>query len=144
MASHITTDDLQAWLSEDRHRLNIIADPEEEVGIASGVLSKLATRFDVSTWIDSSSTPLLVRTIISLLVASARLRKVYADQGDESNYADKLEEWANDYIMGLVEGTILLLDAAESLAEQSDLLGPSFLPDDSTLPVASFTMGEVF
>lgn len=141
----IKTDDVQAWFTDDRLSLELTDDLPEAVNVEAKVLAKCSTRYDVSTWVDFSTTPQLVKSVISAQVAAIRYRKHYADQLDELLYADWLDEWAMKCLEGIVSGTIPLIDIpADELLDAQLAAGASFYPDDSTTPGPKFQMDQVF
>ncbi len=142
--SLVSVDDVQAWFTDDRLSLEVTDDLPEEPNVSAEVLSTVAARYDTSTWIDRSTTPELIRSIISAQVAAIRYRKHYADQIDELPYADWLDQWAMTIMNGIVGGSIALLDIPpeDLLTAQIDA-SMSGLPDDDSEP-AKFTMDMSF
>ncbi len=131
MPTRITVADVQVWLEPSKLRLDSDDSLAEEIPASEEVLSKLATRFDTSLWLDENDTPALVRQIIALKVACFRYNSIYSESDDAGNpYADKLCSMADNLIMGIIDGTINLID--------EPLQGPSvegtlaFFPTDAT------------
>ncbi len=131
MSTRITSADVQVWLEPTKLRIDSGDSLAEEVPASEIVLSKLAVRFDTSGWTDESDTPDLVRNILGMLVASYRYNSIYSETEDAGNpYADKLADMADNLIMGIIDGTIDLID--------EPLQGPTvtgtleFLPTDKT------------
>ena len=142
--SLVSVDDVQAWFTDDRLSLEVTDDLPEEPNVSAEVLSTVAARYDTSTWIDRSTTPELIRSIISAQVAAIRYRKHYADQVDELSYADWLDQWAMHILKGIVGGAIALLDIpAEDLLVAQTAASISGLPDDDS-EAAKFTMDMSF
>lgn len=141
----VTTDDVQAWLTKNRIEIEIVDDLPEEVNISAEILASISTRYTVTTWVSPSTTPLLVKSIISARVAALRYAKHYADQLEENSYSDWLNMWAMDILKGIISGTIPLTDVpvSELLVAQT-AASISFLPDDTTTPSARFTMDMSF
>lgn len=132
---HVTADEVQNWLSEDRLQITVTDDIEEELHAARYVLSKLAPAYpvEVVNWIDSTSTPELVRTAISAKTAAAIYRKHYADQDDELEYANWLEQLCMNIVDGIVDGSLVLLDQTTTIQDAAAVARSiSFYPDDST------------
>jgi hypothetical protein len=118
---HISLAEAQAWLEGSRITLGQ-ADTELEASASEIVFSQLRGRFDVSPWVDETTTPKLVRTV----------------------NARKLESLAMTLLGGLAGGSIDL-DIVIPRATFSLL---SFYPtkadtDAGTAPRA-FSMGSVF
>ncbi len=131
MTTRITVADVQVWLEPSKLHLDTDDSLAEEIPASEIVLSKLAARFDTSLWLDETDTPMLVRQIIAMLVASFRYNSIYSETDDAGNpYADKLESMVDNLIMGIVDGSIELID--------EPLQGPSvegtlaFFPTDTT------------
>lgn len=152
MAVHISLGEANAWLQGTKLTLSALEDATE--GHASGnILGRLSQVFDTSTWVDTTNTPKLVRTIISMYYASYLYDRAYADDAsDTSNYAFILRRNADNLVSGLLAGNIILPEDPEA----ADVLGqPSFFPNDtssaseptSDFPSngpAAFTLGQVF
>ncbi len=131
MPTRITSADVQVWLEPTKLRIDSGDSLAEEIPASEIVLSKLATRFDTSGWIDETDTPDLVRQVIAMLVASFRYNSIYSETEDAGNpYADKLKDMADNLIMGILDGSIDLID--------EPLQGPAvtgtleFFPTDKT------------
>jgi hypothetical protein len=118
---------VQGWLEPTKLTLtslntNLLNNLEEEV------LSRLASVYDTSSWIDSASTPLLVRTIISKLYASWHYDKEYSeDQEEGNNYADRLAANAENLISSIVDGKIVIPEESVTNPRQA-----SFFPTNES------------
>ena len=144
----ITVSDVQSWFTDDRLRLAPEQDNlPEETDVSNEVLARVSVRYDTTTWVDPDTTPALIRSVISARVGSIRYRKVYADQLEEGpNYADWLyDEWSETTLMGIIDGQIPLLDAADLSTAQANA-GPKFFPTDASSvdDPAVFSMGKTF
>lgn len=147
MAPLITTDDVQAWFTDDRLLLDQTDDLPEEPNVSREVTAKCSTRYDVSTWISSATTPLLIRSVISARVAAIRYRKHYADQLEELTYSDWLDEWYMMTLDGIINGTIPLTDVpADELLIAQEAASTEFFPTDlsSVEEPAKFNMAMEF
>lgn len=129
--------DIQQWLELTKIEPSSI-DAALEISCQEEAFSRLATKYDVSTWIDASTTPELVKTIVSLLYAG-RLwnRSFQAGSSKEGSYGDKLIRRADLLLLGIVEGEYDLIDTdtGNTIDPASDE-GPSFFPDDSATELA--------
>ena len=146
----VTIDDVQIWLEVTKHRIAPDDQLPEESAASEVVLSRLAVRFDTTTWVDPASTPSLVRKIIAMLVASWRYNRVYSETDEDAGnpYANKLEQRANDLITAILEGSIALTDVGTGPAIDGTV---DFYPTDISTATDSvddkgrvFTMGKVF
>lgn len=140
----ITLDDVQSWFTTDRLSLELTDDIPEESNISPQVLAVVSNRYDTSTWIDPTSTPRLIRSVIAARVAALRYRKVYADQMEgEFEYSTWLEEWALTTLNGIADGSLPLLDVpTDDLTEAQSAASISFFPTDTD--EIKFTMDAEF
>jgi hypothetical protein len=148
--SRITLQEAQAWAEGTKLTIsaldtNLLDHLEEEVVV------RLSSAFpDYTTWTNSTTTPKLVRTIISkLYIAWVYDRQYSEDIGEGSVYSERLRTNAETLIVGLLDGTI-------ELPGEPDTSGsPLFYPtdassamtptsDDPSLGPAAFSMGQVF
>jgi hypothetical protein len=135
MPLHVTIADVQAWLDEDKIDLAENDPLPEEQHVVNMVFSRVGQIFNTSTWVDPDSTPDLLRTIISGLVAARRYNKIYSESDDASGnaYANKLEKTLDVLIEQVVDGTIQLIDV-EGGASPAQVSGnnPTYWPTDQT------------
>lgn len=139
----ITSDEVQAWLSTDRLQLLVTEDLPEESTVSNEVLARIsAIGHDVSGWTDSSNTPATVKDVIALRVAAYRILKVYADQDEESMYANRLLRWADDILEGIIAGTVEMTEDPLD----TDITTPLFFPTDTSSvdEPAKFSMSQEF
>jgi hypothetical protein len=148
MTNHITPAEAQAWAEGTKLTIATL-DNELELHLSTEVIDRLASAFDTSTWVDSATTPKLVRTIISKLYVAWFYDRQYSEDIEQgNNYADRLKANAETLIAGLIAGTIGLPGVA-------DTVGPVFYPtdassaqqptvDDPSLGPAAFSMGMRF
>ena len=150
--AHITTAEVNAWLEATKLNLSSV-DATLEGHSSEIVIDRLAAVFNVSTWVNESTTPKLVRTLISMYYASYIYDRAYADDAtDTSNYAFILRRQADAIIIGLLAGTIIMPEDPVAATAHID---PAYFPNDlssanspsSDFPSdgpPSFTMGQVF
>jgi hypothetical protein len=150
--ARITVQEARAWAEPTKLKIDtldadLLAHMEEEV------LGQLQTVFDTSTWLDQTSTPKLVRTIISKKYVCWFYRKAYSEDTDAKNpYAQTLDDNANMLVLGLVSGTIEIpgIPAGDVSSpsfyptDASSLLDPLDFPDDPSVGPAKFSMTTVF
>lgn len=150
MAAHITKEEAQAWAEGTKLTISAL-DTELELHMATEVIVRLDSVADTSTWVDSTSTPKIVRTIISkLYVAWLYDRQYSEDIADGSAYADRLKANAEMLIMGILDGTIDIPGVIATGSgtpgfyptDASSALTPTF--DDPSLGPAAFSMGKMF
>lgn len=143
--------DVQPWLEETQLTLTSSDELTEEPIQSEIVKSKLAgCSLDVTAWVDESTTPVLIRQIIGMLVAAQRYNKVYSETDEDAGnpYANKLEEKGHMLLEGICNGTVDLLDVEDDPATTGSR-SISFYPDDDVGAInkeeaVRFTMGKVF
>lgn len=148
--AHITTQEAQAWAEGTKLTISSI-DANLEPHIAEEVIDRLSSVTDVTTWTDQTTTPKLVRTIISKMYVAWIYNRIYSeDIATGSAYSDKLTANAEMLITGILDGTITIPGVT---ATGSGV--PGFYPtdassgqdptsDDTSLGPAAFSMGKMF
>lgn len=152
MASHVSVSEVQAWLETTKLTLTVL-DTEMEAHIASITLGQLMIAYPVQapTWIDSTTTPKIVRSIIAMRYAGWFYDRQYSETPDSNTYADRLRASADALVAGLVAGSVDIIEVP-GLPVMSE---PEFFPTDvSSANLASdmypsdgppaFTMGQIF
>lgn len=129
--AHVTVVEVQTWLDPDKLAIPGNDLLPEDAEIAPTVLGRLAVAYDVTGWDDVATTPAVVRKIIAMLIAANRYNKIYSETDDSGNrYANKLEGIAWDRVNQIVNGQIVIFDAADAII--SDTSRPKFYPTDAT------------
>lgn len=128
--ARVTPDDIQVYLDEDLFEIPENDTVPEEQTFADQVFSRVSTAYDVSTWVNTATTPGLIRRILAMLIAANRYNKQHSEDDDAGNrYAYKLENRAWELVNMVVSGQALLYDATLLV---SDLIDPKFWPTDQT------------
>ena len=152
MALHITVQEANAWA--DKVKLNIgFLDSELENTQATQVLSRVSQAYNVSSWVDTTSTPSLIRKIIAMLYVGWFFQLTYSEDDSTSSYGLLLINQAENLINGIVDGSITLVDAVAGT--DLGLSQPAFYPtdassaltptiDDPSLGPAQFSMGKIW
>jgi len=115
--------------------------------IQSEVLGNIASVADTSGWVDSASTPPLVKTIIAKMYVAWIIDRQYSEDEDLSAYAALLRATALSLQMGIVSSDIDI--PGITVGDAGDGL-PSVYPNDTTTDSAGnpygpyFTMDKVF
>lgn len=124
---HITIDEVNAWI-QDTKLVQSSVDVDLESQVVVLIFARLYNSFNVASWVDVTTTPKLIRTILSMHYTAWLYDRAYSDDADEvSNYATLLRRMADDNIAGLIAGNIVLEE------EPTELIGtssPSFFPND--------------
>jgi hypothetical protein len=153
--AHTTVELAQAWAEQTKLTLSQL-DADLELQEADYVIGRLAATFDVSTWLDATSTPRQVKQIIAMLYVSSHLNRTYGVDADANDpYAALLRNRANSMIDGLLTGGLTLLDDPNPNADNpgepvfypndnSSVLDPRDFPDDTSVGPAKFSMGMIF
>lgn len=149
--SRIIANEAQAWAEPTKLTIaaldsNLLDHIEEEV------LDQIGSTYDVSTWIDATSTPKIVRTAISKLYVAWAYRRQYSEDTDAGNpYAQKLEDNANMIIEGIIDGSVTIPTVPNQGGQPSyypndasSVLNPQDFPDDTSVGPNLFSINQVF
>ena len=149
MSNLITTQEARAWGEKTKLApawVNGQLDPDLLGQIQVEVLGNVASVADTSTWIDSDSTPAMVKTIIAKLYVAWLIDRQYSEDEELSEYAALLRATALSLQTSIREGDIDLPGAADTAGDGL----PSVYPNDNTTDSAGnsyglyFTMDRVF
>lgn len=150
--ANITVEEAQAWCQRNKLDLGSALDGALEVQVASPVLARIGTTYDTSSWVSSSTTPQIVKTIIAMYYVAWTYDKLYSDDNDDTNaYADKLMAAADAALANILDGTTEI----PGVDPTSNSGAPSFYPtdassaldptvEDPSLGGAKFSMGTIF
>lgn len=150
--ANITLSDVQAWLETTKLNPSTIeSNLADQITVA--LLARLRPVFDsVDTWTSDTTTPKLVKTIISMLYVAALYERSYGDDHEDTdNYAGLLRSMAEANILGLLNGSLQITEDDSN----RDSSSPAYFPNDlSSAQAASsdapndggpyFTMGMTF
>lgn len=149
--ARITPVDAQGWAESTKLNLSTL-DGSLLDQMETEVLSRLASAYDTTLWIDPASTPKVVKVIISKLYVAWFYDRQYSENQEQGNdYAAMLRTNAEMLITGLLDGTISIpgvtpVGSAGGAAfypnDNSSALAPT--PDDPSLGPAKFSMGKIF
>lgn len=151
---HIAVADVQQWLETTKMTVASL-DAELEASAFALVSAALEGRYTTSAWTNEATTPQLVQTIMSQLVAGWMYNRQYSEESaDGSSWGTFLLNYARRLVDSVANGNYELPDVVGS--ERADFTYPAFWPtDDATAwaetdPTAAeaaplmFTMGRVF
>lgn len=148
----ISVNEIQAWLNRSKAEVTA-SEPDDldslELFHWNSVSGRLAQRFTVGSWVDSATTPSLVRQIVSMLVAASVYRRYYSEDlvSVGNTWADWLENHAKCNVDDLLSGTITLAEEAGVTTSQNGLTDILFYPTDTSSAEDNapyFSMGKVF
>lgn len=123
MSPLVEVEDVNAWLDVKKANITTLEDELLEQ-VESQVLGVMQLRYDTETWVLPTSTPLLVKRIISMLYAGWHYLKIYSTDDSSSDY-----------------GEMLLRDAETLLTSISN--GAISIPDSVLVPVVSISIGSL-
>lgn len=146
----ITVDDVRGWVEVTKLNIESL-DLKFLPQLEAEVFARLGTVYDVTGWVDPTSTPLLVRVIVTKYYAGWIYDRAYSENQSQSNeYAEKLKNNADMLMMGLIDGTIELpgitpISAPDPVyypTDASSAQEPTF--EDPSLGPARFSLGKLF
>jgi len=149
MANLITLQEARAWGEKTKLQPAFQSGLDSDLltQIQVEVLGNVAAVADTSTWIDSDTTPGLIKTILSKLYVAWLIDRQYSEDEELSAYAALLRATALSLQMSIVSSDIDL--PGSSTDDPGDGL-PSSYPTDTTTDSAGnpygpyFTMDKVF
>lgn len=147
MSDIVTEAAIQQWLESTKLTITSI-DQELELSAQSTVFSQVSSRYDTSGWVDVSTTPPLIRSVVSMFIAGWIYNRAYSEATQDSNsWGNYLLSSAALIISGIVNGAVDIPDQDPDL---SPLAQPIFFPDDASTQSdpdnfgIKFTMGKIF
>jgi hypothetical protein len=156
--ARISVSDAQAYATPRKLDLGTSLDGDLEASVATQVLAQVQSAYDTATWVDESTTPALIQSIIGMYYVAWYYQRTYAEDTGTATYADRLLRWAQMLINGILAGNIALTDAPADATpygtpafyptDQSSATHPEDLditdPERGSVGPAYFTMGTVF
>jgi hypothetical protein len=147
---HIQVSEAQSWLESTKTNLGASLDANMEDNIAAQVLARVSLSYDVSLWVDPTSTPKLVRQVIAMLYASWFYQRQYSEESDAlNNYALLLSAQSEAILQGIIDGSIDLPEIPGTGGPIGNDY-PAFYPNDKTADSQgnpegpAFTMGKLW
>jgi len=160
--AHVVVADCQTWLENTKANLTNL-DLNLENQISTNVLGRLASSyndptFGVSTWIDNTTTPQLVKQIIAMIYAGWFYDRQYSEMvaAEGPSYGTVLRNYAETLIEGLNAGTIELAEIQPNEPNVGAVFYPTDIsstqqavvanknPDDTSFGPSKFSMGQIF
>lgn len=151
-ALHITADEANAWAEKTKLNFGEL-DIELENAQATQVLARVSQVYTVTSWVDASTTPALIRKIIAMLYAGWYFQRTYSEDSNINTYGIMLVTQAETLIDGIISGAIVIVDVPPGTDLQLSV--PVFYPndtssaltptiDDSSLGPGKFSMGTIW
>lgn len=149
--AHITVEEANSWT--DKVKLNLsVLDSELEESMATQVLARVSQAYDTTSWVDTDTTPKLIRKIIAMMYVGWYFQRTYSEEEETNSYGLMLIAQAERLIEGIVSGSLSLPDSTEPLLNVD---APTFYPtdassalsptsDDMSLGGAKFSMGTIW
>lgn len=135
--AYITVQDANAWTDKSKLTLTEL-DSELEASVARQVFARISQAYDTSTWVDSNTTPSLIRKIIAMQYVAWYYERAYSEDGGQNTYSDRLFQQAEALIEGLITGAIDLPDNEE------DSTLPKIGTAEYEFGEPKFTMGQIW
>lgn len=124
--ARIDVTDAQAWAESTKLAISAL-DTALDSQVETQVLTRLQTVVQTSAWVDTSSTPAIVKSIIAMLYVSWVYDRQYSeDQESGNDYAALLRASAESLIQGILNGTIELPGVTVDPSQ------PAFYPTDAS------------
>lgn len=124
--ARVTLSEVAAWVEQAKVPITTL-DTELLTQLEEEVLVQLTSQYTTTSWIDSQSTPKIVRVIIAKTYASFHIDRAYSENQDGGNdYAARLMANANMLLTGLTSGSIDIPDVPATNSSTA----PSFFPTD--------------
>lgn len=121
----VTLSEVAAWVEPVKIPITAL-DSELLSQLEEEVLVQLTSQYTVTTWVDPTTTPKIVRVIIAKMYASFHIDRAYSENQDGGNdYAARIMANANMLLTGLASGSIEVPDSPPSNPST-----PSFFPTD--------------
>lgn len=136
--ARIDVTEAQAWAESSK--LTITLDTALLTMVEAMVLGELNRAYDVTTvqslWVNSSTTPQLVRNLIAMRYVSLYYDRQYSEDEGRNPWARRLDQMANDLMESIATGAI---DIPEVAGVTGIARAPRFYPTDASTAEAGAT-----
>lgn len=133
---HLPTDKLEM----EQPQLDLFGIDAER--IIRGYLAGVFTPATLASWADPDSTPELIRAIAGRFIAAFYYRERYSEDSlDDPEYAQFKYNEAMNLLMGVIGGSLDLIDTAEPSTVGGHFTAEDFYPNNSD-PGPIFTMDD--
>lgn len=142
MAMLIDLHEAKAWLSETKIDLNELDDVFVDQ-LQSEILGRLSSVYQTSSWLTPSTTPTIIRKIISMRYVGWLYLRSFSEEAVENAYGMRLLIEADDLLNDATSGQ-LPIEGIDGVIITPDMSYGviTFEPSDDTEPV--FSMSQVF
>lgn len=133
---HVSISEVQQWLEITKFEVTYI-NTELEVAQFATVSTALVERYPVDTWINEATTPDMIRSLVSMLIAGFMYNAQNAENAsDAGSWGTWLINYANKCIASLAGGKTQLPGVV-----REDFTYPSFWPTQVATDMADPTLG---
>ena len=131
----VTVQDVRTWFNDSTYDLKIDDFLPETALVEEEIIGTLSARYDTSSWTNTQNTPVLIKTIISMAIASWRYKILYTETTDQVIFARSLDNRVKKIIDNILNGSQVFDGAIRPQIKH-------FYPNDKTEPL--FTLGLEF
>lgn len=152
MALHVTEEDVQAWLEPTKLSVTVI-DIELEQQIVAEVFGALSSAYpdNVTAWTTAANTPVIVKKIVSMMIAGWMYLRAYSETDDGNPYGYRLIDAANTLLKSIIEGNIDIVEVPGVPTAGQPLFFPTDVsssnnptPENPSDGPPRFSMAQVF
>ena len=155
MSAHCTVAECQQWLERTKISLASV-DTELEASAWAIANESISQTYDTSTWVDATTTPKQVRSIVSMLVAAWEYGRALSDMYSSASgvtWGSKLEALAMQLLGGIASASVpivgqdLLRDSTSRIKFWPNDTATALAEEDPTADNAAprvMSMGKVF
>lgn len=160
MTAHITTSSVQAWFEPTKLPISAL-DTNLEAQVSSEVLARLTETYAayVPLWVDSTTTPVVVQKIISMIYAGWFYDRAYSEVVSEEgvqSYGFTLRQWGSALLTDVITGAVAIVEIEPNQPATAPVFYPTDVSstrqavwantdcNDQSLGPAKFTVDKVF
>ena len=132
MAALIATTDVNAWLDIKKATIASLEGALLDQ-VTAQVLGSLSIRYSVEGWAGPTTTPLIVKRILSMFYAGNYYLKIYSTDSEPSDYGEMLLRDAQTLLDSVVNGSIVIIGdylTPVVLVRLDSLIAPELVAND--------------
>lgn len=152
--SYVTAAECNAWADKNKLDLTTV-DSDLEASVVAEIFARVSPAYDVSGWVDNTTTPSLIRKLIAMQYTGWYYLRTYSEDEAPNNYGLLLLGQVSNLLDGIVTGGIVLpevtVPSVGGLSEGdfypndlSSAMDPLTNPDDTSVGPAKFSMGQIW
>lgn len=108
MAALIATSDVNAWLDIKKATITLLEGALLDQ-VTSYVLGSISNRYATGGWTGPTTTPLIVKRILSMFYAGYYYLKIYSTDSEPSDYGEMLLRDAQILLDSVLNGNVLII-----------------------------------